>query len=93
MNSGWFPDYCGNFLDLKERGSITQPCSFDFFQTFQPTQMNNNEENKFYNIQLAQNMRNQSIYSYGHRDLMDINARNNNGYNHLPGSYFYAVSK
>ena len=46
LNSGWFPDYSGNFLDLKERGSVTRPCSFDFSQNFldsDPNWMDDND--------------------------------------------------
>lgn len=90
LNSGWFPDYSGNFLDLKERGSVTRPCSFDFSQTFKPTQMDSYEQNKFYNIQLGQNMRNQSVQNYG------FVAANPNpaplGYIKRPGSYYFAVT-
>lgn len=90
LNSGWFPDYQGNFLDLKEPGATTQPCNFNFSQTFEPKQLDTDEQNKFYNIQLGQNMRLQSITCNG------FVAGNNaipNGWNKLPGAYYWAVTK
>ena len=85
LNSGWFADYNGNFLDLKERGSVTRPCSFDFSQTFKPNQLDTRDRNLFYGIQLGQNMRSQIVAEY---------PLNGGGrYNLLPGQYAYAVTR
>ena len=86
MNTGWFPDYHGNFLDLNEPGASTQACNFDYSQTFQPPKMDGYEQNKFYDIQLGQNMRNQIINHYGWV------GHGAGPLLHRPATYYFAVT-
>ena len=83
LNTGWFPDYAGDFQNLKESGTTT-PHNFDFSQTFKPGQMSANDENLFYNIQLGQNMRMQALQKYG--------GAHGNGFYHRAKSYYFAVT-